>query len=240
MKPTSRPFHPGTPWHLFRFEAPEAGGPAAVAEPAAPVIEGGGGEPAGWVGPSQEQWETQQQQLAALSHWAQQRAALEAQQARGQEIPRPDPFSDTFQEDLDRYIEAKTAPFQQTYEQMELAAGEELAHDIIADNIAREGDFIHEGSKQLAFQLSRSFLPQAIQRYGYTDKAGEAALEMACKHVRSLESQIGTAYHERQINQLHTLSGARGEPTGSTPAAQIAGGPYVRGQSVTAKFFGRG
>lgn len=239
MKPISRPFHPGTPWHLFRFEAPEAGAPAAVAEPAAPAGEAGG-EPTTWVGPSQEQWEQQQQQLAALSHWAQQRAALEAQQARGQEIPRPDPFSDTFQEDLDRYLESRMAPLLSTHEQMELAAGEELAHDIIADNIAREGEFLHEGSKQLAFQLSRSFLPQAIQRYGYTDRAGEAALEMACKHVRDLESQIGTAYHERQINQLHTLTGARGEPAGSTPAAQITGGPYAHGQRVTDRFFGRG
>lgn len=217
-------------------EAPEAAVvDAGPVEPAA-----GAAEPASWGGPSQDQWEQQQQQLAALSHWAQQRAALEAQQHGQQEIPRPDPFSETFQEDLDRYIEGRMAPLLSTHEQMELAAGEELAHDIIADNIAREGDFLDESSKQWAFQLSRAFLPQAIQRFGYTDRAGEAALEMACKSIREWEGKVGASYHERQVNQVRTLTGARGEPAGSTPAAQIVGGPFRQGGRVADRFFGRG
>lgn len=234
-----RPFHPGTPWHLFRFEAPEASAPAAVAEPSA-APEAPAEVPAAqeWGGVSRDEWEGLQQQHAALLNWAQQQAAQAQQQQGRSEVPRPDPFADDFQEQLDRYIEAKTAPFQRTHEEMELAAGEELAHDIIADNIAREGDFLHEGSKERAFQLARSFMPQAVQRYGYTDRAGEAALELACKAVREWEDAVGKAYHERQTNQLATLAGARPEPGQAAPATQVQAGPYGRGQTVTERFFG--
>lgn len=222
------------------IEPSETGGAPAVLDQAAPPEPAEpADEPQGWVGPSREEWTGLQQQHQALLNWAQQRVALEAQ-ASGPQVPRPDPFADDFHEQLDRYIDAKTAPFAQTYDQMELAAGEELAHDIIADNIAREGEFLTEGSKERAFQLARTFMPQAVHRFGYNDRAGEFALEQACKAVREWEQATGRAYHERQINQLGTLSGARGEPGAAGAATQIQAGPYAKGQRVTDKFFGGG
>ncbi len=232
------PFHPGTPWEMFRFELPEMGAPAVaeLSEPAEPLE--AAPEPPSWAGPSREEWEGLQQQNAALLSWAQQRAEAEAAQA--QERATFDPFNEDPDTLLRQIIREEIAPIAQAHEEMDLAAGQELAYDVIADNVAREGDFLHEGSQERAFQLARAYLPNAIQRFGYTDKAGEQALEMACKAVREWESQVGKAYHERQMNQLASLSGAPREPGVGGAATQIQAGPYSQGQRVTDRFFGGG
>lgn len=224
---------------MSSMEAPEATAP--VAEPSvAPGEPAAAPEAQSWVGPSQEEWAGLQQQHAALLNWARQQAAA-AQQEGQPEVPRPDPFADDFQEQLDRYVDYKTSAFRQTYEQMELAAGQELAYDVISDYQAREGEFlVPEKSTELAFKLAKGFLPQAMQRYGHSDRAGEAALEMSCKFVRELEQEIGKQYHDRQTNQLATLAGARSEPGAPGQATQIVTGPYQRGERVADRFFGRG
>ena len=240
----SAPFHPGTPWDLFRFEAPGAGAPA-IAEPAAAPAAGdpgvdpgmGGGDPSPWSGVTQDQWEEQQHRLHALTSWAQQVAAAQAQGGQGEPV-RFDPFSDDADQQIRQIIEEAIGPLQQSHEEMSLAAAQELAFDVIDDYVAREGEFLHEGSRELAFRLAKGFLPQAMQRYGHSDRAGEVALEQACKHVRELEESIGKSYHERQTNQLATLAGARTEPGAPGQAAQIVAGPYGRGQRVTDRFFG--
>ena len=233
------PFVPGTPWELFRFEALEAGGPPAVAEG---VPAEGGGEPvegggeAAWGGPSQEEWEHLTRTNQALSQWALQQAQ---QAASAGEPVRFDPFSEDADTTLRQIIQEAIAPLVQQSEAMGLQAGQDLAYDVIDDYVAREGEFLHEGSKERAFQLARYFMPEAQQRYGNNDRAGEAALEAACKAIREWENQVGEAFHTRKMNELGTLAGARREPGGNTGAGQITAGPYERGQRVTDRFFGR-
>ena len=199
-------------------------------------------EPA-WSGPSQEEWEAQQQALGSMSAWVQQRMHAEQQSAQqGQQPLQFDPWSDDPTEQLNALIEARVnarlAPLEQTYQRISEAEGQELAYDVIADNVSREGDFLHEGSKDLAFQLARGFLNAAVQRYGYGDRAAEAAIEQACQHVRQLEQTIGESYYNRQTNQLATLAGARREPGSSGPAAQVPSGTFKRGESIADRYFG--
>lgn len=232
-----RPFHPGTPWELFRFESPEVGTPAAVAEPAAP--EEPAGEPAApeWAGPSREDWEASQQSQRELLAWA----AEQAQRAGRPEPLTVSPFDDDFMSQLDRYLDQRLAPISQFQQGMEQQQGEDYALDVIADNAAQHGEFYGgDQSNRNVLAQARELLPDAIRRFGDTPKAGEFAIEQACKSVREYEEAIGKSYHERQVNQLTGLAGAPREPGGAAGAAQITAGPYSQGQRVTDRFFGRG
>lgn len=191
-----------------------------------------------WSGVSQEEWEQTQQALGSMTQYVQHRMQLEQQaQQQGQPL-QFDPWSDDPTQQILQLIESRVAPLEQTYRRIEDAEGQELAYDVIADNVSREGDFLHEGSKDLAFQLARGFLPQTVQKYGYGDRAAEAAIEQACKHVRSLEQSIGQSYYDRQTNQLATLAGARREPGSSGPATQVPSGVFKRGESIADRYFG--
>jgi hypothetical protein len=181
---------------------------------AEPTGEPTGGEPEPWAF-TQEMYEEQQQGLQSIASYIEEQRQREA--AAGQPSAEiPDPYADpeAFQGWLDSRIEERTAPYGEYVERAQTSEGEQMALDVIADIEAREGEFlVPETSRPLARMLADDFWPEAVERFGTKSaKAGEFALEQAYKQVRELEQAIGKAYHERQINELRGLAGARREP----------------------------
>ena len=187
-------------------------------------------EEAPWQGPSQEEWAQTQQALQSLGPLAQQWQEMQEQQGET-ERPTVDQFSDEFMPQLDAYIEHKfeerVGPLQTFAEQQQEEEAEQRAMDIIADVATREGDFLFTdkipgtemSSPDLARALADRFIFEESQRYGRGPQAAEQALVRAVKVVRTWEQSVGKAYHEREMNQIGTLAGARREPGAAGNAA---------------------
>lgn len=218
-------------------------------EPPVAPIEGAPIEP---VAP-EEPWQPSREEFEDLVAWrnevmtAQQQyeaelAQQQEQQQQGAAIEWLDPES---QAQLDRYfeqkLEQKIAPIQQYQLERTQAEGYEHALDVIADIASREGEFLSEKSKDVAFRLARDqFYPEAVQRFGVTPRANEYALEQGVKLVRALEKEAGASYYEREINQLRGLANAPREPgAAGTGAAQqhLVGGLGNVSNAVTNRFF---
>src|SRR5207244_12201645 len=105
-------------------------------------------------------------------------------------------------------VQQQLGPVNETRETWMQTQGNEMALDIIADDAAANGDFLLEGSKEKARDLSENYYPQFAQHYGPGAQAAEAALRQACADVRDWEAEVGKAYMEREQNQLATLAGA--------------------------------
>lgn len=180
-------------------EAPEAETPEAPAESA-------------WAGPSPEEWQETQEALQYLASLAQPTNPFQNGQQQGPEPVELDPLADDFREQLDRYIEQKNAPYQEYLESQRMREGDARAKDIIADEVAQNGEFVHESSQDRVRALANSYNFALLQQTPSDPRgAAEAAFELAIKDVREWEQAVGKAYHERQLNELGNLSGARRE-----------------------------
>lgn len=205
-----------------------------------------------WQGPSQDEWndylQFRDQVNQAQAEYEQQ---LAQQQEQGAQQPAIEWLDEDSQAQLDRYLEQRLeqrlGPIQQVIDQQALQEGDQRAQDILNDLVARDGDFLLEGSREKARALANTYFPEMAQRHGYgtsmwnPQRAGEAALEQAAKDVREWEQAVGRAYYEREVNQLRGLAGAPREPGAGSPAAgqsHMVGGLGNRPNAVTSKFFG--
>ena len=209
--------------------------PVVPADPAADPAT----EPVAPWAPSQEEWEQVTGAVGYLAQLAQQQAQVYQPQPMNGEQVRPDPWErpDSFQQDLDAYINQRMAPVQQFTQEAALSEAEERAMDILADFATRDGEF----DKELARVRADHLLPQMQQRYGYGPKAAEAALEAAAVAQREYEQKVYADAIAKHTNQLATLSGAPGEP-GSTyvqGVQQRTMPDYTKGGTVAQRFFGR-
>lgn len=225
---------------MLRFETDPLGMPAGP---------GIGGEPAEPVAPepepfqiSQEDWERSQQGQSYLINRLEEIARIgeQPQDPRGFTLPEDSLLSESDLQVFNQMIEQRLAPFQETSNRWMQSEGEELALDVISDDAAQNGDFIFDGSKQKARDLSENYYPQFAARYGAGAQAAEAAIRQACADTRDWEKQVGQAFMEREQNQLSTLAGAPRSPTQpGRPAQQLTtveGGDEF---NVLAKYFPR-
>jgi hypothetical protein len=224
--------------HVFDFDTDDGGDPGFVPAPPEPAGDvAPEPEAAPWA-PAQEEWERLQGAVSYLAQLEQQRAQVYQPQQNAADIPRPDPWErpDTFHEDLDRYIEAKTAPFREFQNDAQLSEGEERALDILGDLAATDGEFDKEMARLRADRLH----PEMVQRFGPGPKAAEAALQEAARQQREFELRFRKQAVDQYTNQLATLAGAPGEPGSTyTQGVQERVMPnYREGGSVTARFFG--
>jgi hypothetical protein len=198
-------------------------------EPEQPPVEVPAETPAepSWAGPTQEEWQATQAQLQQYAQM------LQPQQPQyGYEQPQaPDPFSETFQSDLDAYINYRLAGSQQLEQEIRLAQAEDWAHEHL-DQLAQAGEF----DRDAAYARANMILMQS---------GGDpvAALDQAARETREYEQRVGQAFYDRQIEQLRTNAGApRGMPAGGNGAAQtvqtggLGKGPFA----VTRRFFPQG
>lgn len=189
-----------------------------------------GGQPDPGPDPAAEpQWALSQDDFRQLQSTVETLAQLEAARAQpylqtqqnGNEGPvRPDPWNrpESFDDDLDKYIEAKVQPFQQRFETLDQQESNERVLDVLADLETSKGEFlepVRDEMRQLATQKAREFYPQMAAKMGHGDAAGEAALQKAYEYAKAFESKLADAAVKRHTNEISTLAGAPRQP-GST------------------------
>src|SRR5215471_942239 len=189
--------------------------PEATPEPSEPS----------WQGPSQEEWEQTQAQLQQYAQMLQ----PQQPQYQPQQPMAPDPFSETFQQELDAYIGYRLAGSQQLEQEIRLAQAEEFAMEHLDQLAQKAGEF----DREAAYARANMILMQS---------GGDpmAALDQAARDVREYEQRVGQAFYDRQIEQLQTNAGAtRGlPPSGSGAQTVPTGGLGNVPNAVTRKFFG--
>jgi len=212
------------------------GEPLAPQEPAAvePV------EPA-WTGPSQEEWEQTQY---ALQQFQQQASQQQPEPQGPSQYPMLDPFSDDFTPqavDLFRnVVREELAPIQEWQQTQRLQEAQDMALDIIDDDVQRNGEF-RNPEKGVAFvqAFAATLVPQMSEKFGFGPKAAEAAITEAAKQYRELEQAVGTAFHEQEMNRLTNISGANRELGSQIPGAQqVVVEPGGDEMSVVRKYVG--
>jgi hypothetical protein len=181
-----------------------------------------------WSGPSQSEWEDAQAQLQQYQQ-LQQQLQQQQPQEQYQQPQAPDPFSETFQQDLDAYIGHRLQGAQQLEQEIRLAQAEEHAMGRLNELAQQGGDF----DRDAAYARANMILMQ---------QGGDPmrALEQAAKDVREYEQRVGQAFYDRQIEQLQTNAGARTGLAASTIGAVQTigtGGLGADPLAVTRKFF---
>lgn len=158
-----------------------------------------------------------------------------------QQLLPPDPFSDNYAQEFAAYQASRdeqmfgrfeqmlgqiSQPLQAQMEQATVAEGNQRLQDMIADDIARHGDFprapgeTESKAQQLVQPIAEALFPQVSSRYGNTPRAAEAAISQAAGIVRGLVAEAKTAGVEEYKNQLGTLAGVNGEPGTGAAGAQ--------------------
>jgi hypothetical protein len=196
---------------------------AAVEPVEAPV------EDTSWM-PSQEEWQATQERLAQFE----QVLAPQPPQYQPQGPPIPDPFSETYAQDLQAYTQAQLAPLHQFVEQQQIAQGEQQAMEMLGEIAAREGEF----DKNMAWMIARD--TAATRGAPTSDRESQQLLAEAARQVREYEKRIGEAYHQQQIEQIQTVAGApRGMPAQVNGAQTVPAGGYGNvPYAVANRFFG--
>lgn len=138
-------------------------------------------------------------------------------------------------------------PLQQQFESQREAAviaeGEQRLQDIMADDIARNGEFAPDPEAnaqavEMVNTLAAQLFPDLEQRYGSTPQTAELAMTRAAAQVRGLLRSVGGAAVAQTQGTLATLAGAHGEPGAGGAGVEA---PVVRlGESSASKFAATG
>lgn len=197
-------------------------------------------EAGGWSGISEDQWNDTQELLAQQSQMLEQLAPVAQhlqppQMQQPDQLRPPDPFSETYGEDFQRYMEARDAqqfaPYQQMLAQQRLEDLEASARDIISDVEQTNGELLQpaydDGQKgldnhTLMLELAKSYAPHFVSQYGEGVRADEAAVQAAYERMKSYQSALLAAAEQRQRNQMQALRQAPTAPASSGVAAEPA------------------
>lgn len=187
---------------------------------------------------AQEAAQIAEQRLSAL---LEQFSTAEPAAGQGQDpnagLAALDPFSDDFGQALDQRFETMLArveqmvgqvaqPLQQQMQQANVAEGEQRIQDMIADDVARNGDFprapgeTESKAQQLVQPLAEVMFNDIAARYGNTPRAVEIAIQQASATVRGIIAEAGAAAIAEHTNRLAGLAGAHGEPAAGAVGAQ--------------------
>lgn len=120
---------------------------------------------------------------------------------------------------VQQQLQQIAAPLSQQMEAEKTAAGEARLSDILADDIARNGEFASDPqadaeARQLVRTLAEQEFGEVAARYGEGPRAAEIAMSRAADRVRGLLRAAGGAAQTEQANRLATLAGAAAEPGG--------------------------
>lgn len=118
---------------------------------------------------------------------------------------------------IDQRLQRVEAPLAQQQEAAIVAEGEQRLNDILADDIARNGEFASDPTadaqaRQLVATIASTIFPELAERYGANPKAAELSMTRAAAQVRSLLQSAGSSAVTQTQNQLATIAGAHGEP----------------------------
>jgi hypothetical protein len=181
-----------------------------------------------WQGPTRDEWEATQAQLQQYAQM------LQPQQPQWQQqVPQaPDPFSETYQQDLDAYLDYRMAGSRQLEQEIRYAQAEDWAMGRFDELAESGGGFDRDAAYARANMILQQQGGDPVQ-----------ALERAAREQREFEQRIGQEFYQRQIEQLTQNAGApRGVSAGGVSAAQTVstGGLGADPYAVTRKFFPQG
>lgn len=221
--------------------APSAGDLGATeVEPSAAVTEAA---PA----PTPPMWELPEFQDAVAQQAAEiadaRIAAMRAEQAQtaptapvqGAAPPFPDQYSENYAQEMAAYmayrddqllskIDQRISPVTDSLtatEQARVAAeGDQRVQDVIADDIARNGD-LGETARALIRPIAEAKYGEYAARYGEGRRAAEAAIQSAAATIRQMHTEAGTAAATAEVNRINGLAGIRDQI--GTGAAGVSG-----------------
>jgi hypothetical protein len=172
-----------------------------------------------------------EQRLGPLEQLLQQAFAGDqnAQQQVDQITGDLNPWDDNFASSLDQrfqsleqkiggMIDQVTAPLQAREQQEIVQEGEQRLQDIMADDIARHGDFPVDpetgksAAKELVRPLADILFPEIAARYGNNPRAAEIAISKASGLLRAVGAEYGKAALAEHVNRNAKLAGVQGEP----------------------------
>ena len=240
---TSAPFHPGTPWELFRFETPELGaggdpGAGVVDPPADPGLSdplAGAADPdpsAAAPGPAAPTWGPDSPEFLAavddalglrLGALQQQEPPYAGHADPGFEI---DPFSDdfgptligAFGQMLEQALEQRLGPIERDHTERLVDQGRAESMQTFA-SFQDLGEFDHDQ----AFTRAQDIYTGLAQQFGVAgaERFTGHALRQAAEQQRQFEQRI----EERAIARYRgELEAAAGRPGGAEPP--VSGGAH--------------
>lgn len=243
LSATSAPFHPGTPWELFRFETPEAGAPAATAPVEAPAVSGTpdpevGADPsvpsAAAPEPAAPTWgpDSPEFQIALDQAVAQRLAGYQQQTQHDQGGYEPGFELDLFADDagqqiagmfgqmLNQALDQRLGPIQAAHVESIVERGTQESHATL-ESFADLGEF----DRDEAFSRARAIYADYSATYGphaarFTDRVLREAAEQQAAYERRIEAR-GVEAYKAQLAAAH--GNGQGDPG-------VAGGA-VRPQS---------
>ena len=154
------------------------------------------------------------------------------------------PWDESFGSSLDQRFQALeqriggmlqqvTAPLEARAQAETIQHGEERLKDILADDIARNGDFPADPStgrstaKDLVRPLADMFFPEFASKLGETPRAAELAMTRAAALVRTIVAESRNFAVNQETNRLTALANANSEPgvTGAGVETGTSGRP---------------
>lgn len=123
-------------------------------------------------------------------------------------------------------------------------AGEENLKDMLADDIARNGEFstdpeADKRARQMVRTLAENVLPSYTQRYGFGARAAEASMAHAAREVRALLGPVRQQGAAEHANRTATLAGVHGEPGTGVPGVETVSDVPLSPRQLAQKFGAR-
>lgn len=204
----------------------------------APVVDTPAAEPAFQVDPAE--WQQTQERLQEIAQIVQP-PPQPWQQQQPQGPPLPDPWNrpDTYEQDFQTYIDHQLQPLHQLQNEMTNAEGHEKAMGMLDQITAR--DSLGEIDKEMAWTVARQMVATGQARAPQNDHEAEQILVTAAKQVDASMRAYAERYHQQQIEQVQTISGApRVFQPGAAGAQTLGVGGYGNvPNAVTTRMFGR-
>lgn len=239
-------------------EQPEAEAPENVAEETA-------AETAAPAEPALDPLELQAELEYMRSQNAEMRSYLESlsqmQGQRGTDQPSGNIYEGLVDEfgqlNVERFAQLQTArdqallqqigqmfnPIQESFQSQQeatiLSEGEQRLADILADDVARNGEFASDPeadarAREFVAERASQLFPEIAERYGANPRSAEIAMTRAASEVRGLIQTVGGAAVQQNQNQLATLANANSEVGGTTAGVEA---PVIRlGETSASRF----
>lgn len=130
---------------------------------------------------------------------------------------------------IDQRFQQFSAPLEAQREAEQTARGEERLKDVLADDIARNGEFASSpeadaAARERVRQRASDIFEELAPVYGETSRVAEMAMLRAAQQERDYLRAVRGEAASEAVNRLSTLAGAPGEPGGAANGA-IGGRP---------------
>lgn len=136
---------------------------------------------------------------------------------------------------MEQLAQAMQAPMLAQQEAAVVAEGEERLTDMLADDMARNGDLPANAQKMVRVLAENAF-PQFAARYGSGPRSAEMAMAHAAREVRGLLGEVGQQAQTEQTNRMATLAGVRGEPGSGAAGVETASDAPLSPRELALKY----